>query len=665
MICLLFQVSEFLEKGMTIAFMLRKMPLEIFLRTIGCGYRVQFLDKQLSAPQASQVLVEDLPRTVFDILVLSSRQLHLKRQRQQPPTLPLTGNNKRSAPAALRRLLSTLFTFCVPRFCGRMFCRPRREKTAGLQRSLHVEGQFTEPLSPGGESPEAASLGQFNLLAPGAFEAFWEELQSEVARWIHFNAPLPPSSFDALKGKTGTLTGERQRQSGEVDAESQRQTEADDTQGLGDLSRPKGGTMKLLGNSAAGTTPGGCSGGCSPSSQLPRRRSLQQAELEGSNSPHAVSPGPLTILGFSNGLRHLQILPLVSVTQTLRLPCIAAHSALCLSVLFPASTPPSTCVVKPFFLSCRACPSYELSRTRVMWPAVCSCACRTAELDAFAEIILDRYREAGGEELGRLVFSPHSPEVQSLASRLRIPTDVVLRFLLRLFETRGGVGCGFQSLAFHLPGLRAPKNALEDGEARRDRRKRRRLDADADHPGSEDGSGSETEGENERRETHEERRTERDRKLLVGRRLVLLHRTRDVRFRCHLCGCLYSLIRALKHHYEKIHKTELPADSDTFVLPWEKEKRLQRVQQAQEQKQLALAFRRKRKQKERDDLGGSLPRSGKRFGGCQPLQSNELIHNSHEKEDGDDEALSPLHFRDEEASLVDTTASWLSDKTGK
>ncbi|KYF43448.1 hypothetical protein TGARI_228070C, partial [Toxoplasma gondii ARI] len=62
---------------------------------------------------------------------------------------------------------------------------------------------------------------------------------------------------------------------------------------------------------------------------------------------------------------------------------------------------------------------------------------------------------------------------------------------------------------------------------------------------------------------------------------------------------------------------------------------------------------------------GSLPRSGKRFGGCQPLQSNELIHNSHEKEDGDDEALSPLHFRDEEASLVDTTASWLSDKIGK
>ncbi|KEP67717.1 UNVERIFIED_CONTAM: hypothetical protein HHA_228070 [Hammondia hammondi] len=590
-----YQAAEFLDKGMTIAFMLRKMPLEIFLRTVGCGYRVPFLDKQLSAPQASQVLVEDLPRTVFDILVLSSRQLHLKRQRQQPPTLPLTGNNKRSAPAALRRLLSTLCRMGLVRASGASPCLPSSatslekgtdgKSNAGAAQRLAAErpkqdgegsGEIpgvarwqildvvslpafvseTEPLSPGGAPPEAASLGQFNLLTPGAFEAFWEELQSEVARWIHFNAPLPPSSFDALKGKTGSLTGERQRKSGEADAETRRQTEADGAQGLGDLSRPK----------------------------VPLPANFPVAEA------------------FSKRNWKGQIL----LTPYLR-----------------------------------------------------------AELDAFAESILDRYREAGGEELGRLVFSPHSPEVQSLAARLRIPTDVVLRFLLRLFETRGGIGCGFQSLAFHIPGLRAPENALEEGDARRDRRKRRRLGDDADHPGSEDGGGSETESENERRETHEERRKERERNLLVGRRLVLLHRTRDVRFRCHLCGCLYSLIRALKHHYEKIHNAELPADSDAFVLPWEKEKRLQRIQQAQEQKQLALAFRRKRKQQERDDLGGSLPRSGRRFGGFQPLRSDERIHDSHEKEDGDDEAISPLHFRDEEGSLDDTTASWLSDKTGK
>nr|CEL68800.1 TPA: hypothetical protein BN1204_045340 [Neospora caninum Liverpool] len=575
---------DLLDNGMTLAYMLRKMPLEIFLRTIGCGYRVPFLDKQLSAPHASQLLLEGLPRTVFDILVLSSRQLHLKRQRQQPPTLPLTGNNKRSAPAALRRLLSTLYRMGLVRVSGPFpsssspsstVCETRRDDQAtagsaegsagdtkrdagagemlsGVARwhvvelvSLPAFVSEKEPRSSADGSAEAPSLGRFALLVPGAFEAFWGDLQSEVARWIHFNAPLPPASFDAFPGRTRAARGEREAQSLGETHESRRHSEAkgdnEETKGLAELSRPK----------------------------VPLPANFPVAEA------------------FSKRNWKGQIL----LTPYLR-----------------------------------------------------------AELDAFAENILERYREAGGEELGRLVFSPHSPEVQDLAARLRIPTDVVLRFLLRLFETRGGIGCGFQSLALHLPGPLSPGGSAgedEDAEARGGRRKRRRLEDD-DVAGSVSGGGeSETDEDSERREKErradDERRKERERKLLVGRRLLLLHRTRDVRFRCHLCGCLYSLIRALKHHYQKIHKTELPADSDAYVLPWEKEKRIQKVQQAQEQRQLALAFRRKRKQQERGD---------------------EL--DNHAKEEDDEEEIPSFpHFRDEDGSLDNTTASWFPDRPGK
>lgn len=39
---------------------------------------------------------------------------------------------------------------------------------------------------------------------------------------------------------------------------------------------------------------------------------------------------------------------------------------------------------------------------------------------------MQRYGEAGGNELERLVFSPHSPEIRRLSARLQIPTDVSL-----------------------------------------------------------------------------------------------------------------------------------------------------------------------------------------------------------------------------------------------
>ncbi|PFH34999.1 hypothetical protein BESB_058860 [Besnoitia besnoiti] len=614
--------ADIRDSGMTLAFMLRRMPLEIFLRTIGCGYRVKFLDKHLSAPHAPLLLIEDLPRAVFDVLILSSRQLHLKRQRQQPPTLPLTGNNKRSAPAALRRLLAILCRMglvgvsCASANSGATAGdreggdqkarrpsagdedKPTNEDAAADVAAAPARWQVfdvvalpafvseKDPPDAAGVSYPSPSRGTFHLLSPGAFESFWGELQSEVARWIHFNAPLPSSSLSALP-----------------------------TAASGD-SRPRKGAGGSCSEEKA------CTGG---------------ANGHNADDDTEALEGTAAAKGEDDGEKG----------------CIMR---LCRpKVPLPANFPVAEAFSKRNWKG-------QILLTPYL----------RAELDAFAGTILERYSEAGGEELGRLVFSHHSPEVQNLATRLRIPTDVVLRFLMRLFETRGGIGCGFQSLAFHLPDFVASSRRAEDEDDQedsdvdggtegggRDRAKRRRTGTYSFGQGDGgDGSGDEARAERHRR-VDEERAREHERNLLVGKRLVLLHRTRDVRFRCHLCGCLYSLIRALKQHYEKIHKTDLPADSDAYVLPWEKEKRKQKVQQAQEQRQLALAFRRRRKQCRGDD-SGTLLRPAGLFGGMRSLD-REGFRSKQDEDDGED-LSSGVQQRTGEGELHDSASLWSRDR---
>lgn len=141
---------------------------------------------------------------------------------------------------------------------------------------------------------------------------------------------------------------------------------------------------------------------------------------------------------------------------------------------------------------------------------------------------------------------------------------------MRLFEIRGGVGNSSQGLSYSLPASRrlnrsTPPRPNDDGSAGDDitrlKSPRRKRSSGSAGPQDKD-TGNFSEAEEGRRTQH----------AVIGQRLLLLHRTRDVRYRCHLCGCLYSLTRSLKLHYENVHKVQLPADSDAYVLPWERQR---------------------------------------------------------------------------------------------
>lgn len=133
---------------------------------------------------------------------------------------------------------------------------------------------------------------------------------------------------------------------------------------------------------------------------------------------------------------------------------------------------------------------------------------------------------------------------------------------MRLFEIRGGIGSSSQGLSYSLPASR---------------RRGRAVSAHTDDDESADGDGNKREGSagggpedvGDLSEADGGRPTQ---QAVIGQRMLLLHRTRDVRYRCHLCGCLYSLTRSLKLHYENVHKVQLPADSDAYVLPWERQR---------------------------------------------------------------------------------------------
>ncbi|PHJ25798.1 b-block-binding subunit of tfiiic protein [Cystoisospora suis] len=528
-------------QGLTVSSMLKKMPLETFLRTIGCGYPLKFLDKQLSASDAPPLLLEQLPRPVFDVLVLSSRQLQLKRQRQQPPVLPLIGNNKRSAPAALRRLLSVLARMglvdvvrppedagaeisstgsIVPLANSLPATSHSRETVSGkhqLERGGEADGGRIGEVTPSSGACSWAvrevvtlfsfardkvnappPVGTFHLTDSGGFERYWAVLQSEVARWLHFNAvPLTAAASTFPPPKSERATRENTAFSG--------------------LAQPPR-TQGDYENRAGAAVDSG------PDAEGEHRRGRQLR-------PRAPLPDNFRVAeAFSKRNWKGQVL----LTPYLR-----------------------------------------------------------AELEAFSRAIVQRYGEAGGNELERLVFSPHSPEIRRLSARLQIPTDAIIRYLMRLFEIRGGVGNTSQGLSYSLPASRRRNRSMsphknDDGSAEEDitrlKSSDRKRGSGSAGPQDKD-TGNFSEAEEGRRTQH----------AVIGQRLLLLHRTRDVRYRCHLCGCLYSLTRSLKLHYENVHKVQLPADSDAYVLPWERRRRNEKLQQAQQQRHIAVAFRRRRR----------------------------------------------------------------------
>lgn len=53
---------------------------------------------------------------------------------------------------------------------------------------------------------------------------------------------------------------------------------------------------------------------------------------------------------------------------------------------------------------------------------------------------------------------------------------------------------------------------------------------------------------------------------------IIVHRTKDVRFQCHVCGQFYSWESSIRHHYERIHGMTLPEDEKLYILPWERKR---------------------------------------------------------------------------------------------
>ena len=121
-----------------------------------------------------------------------------------------------------------------------------------------------------------------------------------------------------------------------------------------------------------------------------------------------------------------------------------------------------------------------------------------SELEAYAKSIIARFSPEAESVSTDIVLNPQSAEVQQVASQLRIPSDVVIKFLLRYFHTS------------------------REGRA-----------------------------------------------VLSGRRGVILHTTRDLKYRCHLCGSLYAQRPAIVLHYHNVHQMALPSSNELYFLPEE------------------------------------------------------------------------------------------------
>lgn len=53
---------------------------------------------------------------------------------------------------------------------------------------------------------------------------------------------------------------------------------------------------------------------------------------------------------------------------------------------------------------------------------------------------------------------------------------------------------------------------------------------------------------------------------------LIVHRTREVRFQCHHCGHFYSWEKSIRLHYARVHHETLPNDQALYILPWERKR---------------------------------------------------------------------------------------------
>lgn len=143
----------------------------------------------------------------------------------------------------------------------------------------------------------------------------------------------------------------------------------------------------------------------------------------------------------------------------------------------------------------------------------------------------------------------------------RVDLQAVLRYLIRVFEIKGGSERNHALLVRGWKGderaaspvSSLPPNQSPTGVGEEASVVTASLNAD-------EGTGQEL--RNAKVEAKE-----RDRG--VG---LIVHRTREVRFQCHHCGHFYSWEKSIRLHYDKVHREALPSDETLYVLPWERKR---------------------------------------------------------------------------------------------
>ncbi|OEH73726.1 hypothetical protein cyc_00686 [Cyclospora cayetanensis] len=496
------QSSQAEIPALTVSTMIRRMPLESFLRLIGCGYALPLLDEHLAKESASRHPMHKLPGNLFKLLVFSSRQLQSYRQLHPKARLPLLGLGKKNAGTAIRRLLSLLGRMgIVSQVQGPLSSTHEGSLQKGslsphswlLNKVLKLPAFSATPVTEFGEPPESK---EFKGLCHEGVEAYWQQLQQQVSQyvlaerqlsWILSN-DMQPSQFFSPHSE-------------QIDNTPLSDREAADT--------PK--------------TPEG-------SSQPIRKRQPMQLP-EGFAVPEAFNPknwkGQVAFTG-------------------------AARAA----------------------------------------------------IDAFAAETLERLKDAGGAELEAFVLNASSPQIVELAARVGYPTDAILRYLIRVFEIKGGSG---NNQALLIGG------SLRDGVQQHNGTQK----AEEEHPSRPLCVASRHGGPaaSQQGAADEDRQT----RLTVAAGLsgsalpqddsrvgplgvsdaparkrgpgLLVHRTKDVRFQCHICGHFYSWMKSISLHYERAHRQALPADETLYILPWERKRRLE----DQRQKAELNKFKRRRR----------------------------------------------------------------------
>ncbi|KAL8433062.1 hypothetical protein Efla_006261 [Eimeria flavescens] len=528
-------------RRLAVSTMVKRMPLESFLRLVGCGYALPLLDEHLAREAASQQPMASLPGVLFRLLVFSSRQLQCYRQLHPAAKLPLLGLGKKHAGTAIRKLLSLLARMgIVSRMAGES---PKPHEGGTSEKSPPQSAVFwtlnerllLPPFSAGslkadrteaGESPDAAGAKEFDGFSHEGVEAFWQQLQLQVSQWM--------------------LQAQRLSWEAELSAQpsaffSPHSDAADEEEGL-------------------------------------------QQQASDQEAPHG-EPG---------------------------------HEA-------PASQPRKRPRPPPGF-------NVPEAFNAKSWKGqVAFSGAARAAMDAFAAETLERLRDAGGSELKAVVLNASSPQIAALAARIGCPTDAVLRYLIRVFEIRGGRECN-QALLVGGPFVEGEEQAAgeEDGGALLSPAAAPPTDlqeapcpaAEGFHASQQASSGGppgQTPGAAAAAATKTEAK-ERDRG--VG---LIVHRTREVRFQCHHCGHFYSWEKSIRLHYEKIHRETLPADEALYVLPWERKRR-----QEDKQQQAELSKFRKRRRpffppRDADaavssSQRGAEDRAGERFTGRLPTR---------------------------------------------